>query len=246
MVSERIDETRALFNPATRNEVRQRMRRRLQEEPGLLAPPLPSAPAPGTTKTRGGTPSPMPSDPLTAHVPVVREAAAARVEIRRLLDALPKNDRAMLPDVNASADALVTRIEQLAAAQDELERADVPEMSDAIEHEITALEAEANPLDEEGSERRIRRLAQLRRQRISLRDVRVRRQHTTQQLARCVSAIHTMRMDLARLAAGTGDRSYASVTQIAEQAMQLGGEVDAVLYAHDELTRLFTPQSGRT
>jgi hypothetical protein len=59
-----------------------------------------------------------------------------------------------------------------------------------------------------------------------------------QKLDRCVSAMQSMRMDLIRLRAGS--RTYESVTQIAEQAMRLGSEVDAVLYANDEVERVLS------
>jgi hypothetical protein len=110
-------------------------------------------------------------------------------------------------------------------------------MGEAIEKEIRELEAEANPFEEERSERRIRRLAQLRRQRISFRDVQERREQAVANLNRCMTAMRSMRLDLIRLR--TGGRSYESITLIAAQAMQLGQEVDAVLYANDELARLF-------
>ena len=166
----------------------------------------------------------------------MQDAARARADIHRLVASLPKDDREMLPDVLGSADALFNRIEILAATIGDLDRANVPGMGDAIEREVTELEAEANPLDEELSEWRVRRLAQLRRQRVSLRDLQKRREDASQKLARCVSAMQSMRLDLNRLGTGV-TRSYESVTQIAEQAMQLGKEVDAVLYAQDEIAR---------
>lgn len=167
---------------------------------------------------------------------VVQEAAAACADIHRIMDSLPDSDRNLIPDVGSSADSLYGRIEQLAASINDLDRANVPGMEDAIEREITELEDEANPLDEEASERRVRRLAQLRRKRISLRDMLKRRELAAQKLNRCVSSMQQMRMDLGRLSTGT--RSYESVTQVAEQAMQLGREVDAVLYAQDEMARV--------
>jgi serine/threonine-protein kinase len=247
MVTETFDDTKALFDPTQRGPALERMRARRRSAPGLFTPnALPEA---ANAPRRPQVPRPTSitglHTPLTAELaagsPVVRDAAATRNDVHRLMNELSPNDRALLPDVSASADALLGRIEVLAATLDELQRADVPGMGDAIEREITQLESEANPLDEERSERRVRRLAQLRRQRISLRDIKARHGVAEEKLNRCVSAMQSMRMDLIRLRAGS--RAYDSVTQIAEQAMQLGSEVDAVLYANDEIARVLSKKS---
>lgn len=264
LVNEVIDDARAFSDPEKRAIARERLRTRTREGhgpgtglglappdlgPGLgLAPPSrlptdignPYTQRPAAERSVTGFAPPV-SPEVATQYSVVQEAAAARGDIHRLMDALPKEDRKELPDVVASADALYSRIELLAATIHDLDRADVPGMGDAIEQEIGELEAEANPLDEDASERRVHRLAQLRRQRISLRDLKERRRTASQRLSRCVSAMQSMRLDLNRLATGTP--SHQSVTQIAEQAMQLGSEVDAVLYAQDEISRTLQRRS---
>jgi Mg2+ and Co2+ transporter CorA len=117
-----------------------------------------------------------------------------------------------------------------------MDRANVPGLGDAIEREIDELESQANPLDEDASEDRVKRLVQLRRQRVSLREMRNRRTAADTKLKRAISAMRQLRMDVGRLSTGT--RSYESVTQVAEQAVQIGHEVDAVLYAQDEMARV--------
>ena len=133
------------------------------------------------------------------------------------------------------------RIEQLAVAIDNMDRASVPGLGDAIEREIGELESEANPLDEDASEGRVRRLVQLRRERVSLREMHKRRTAANEKLNRAISAMRQLRMDVGRLSTGT--RSYESVTQVAEQAVQIGHEVDAVLYAQDEMARVLRRDS---
>lgn len=236
LVNEVIDDARAFSDPEKREIARERLRTRMREGRGLAGTPsfdrLPAMPR----NQRSVTGYEPPVDVAVAsRYAVVRDAGSSRADIVRMMDALSKDDRKQLPDVIASADALYARIELLTATIHDLERADVPGMSDAIEGEVRQLEAEANPLDEEASERRVRRLAQLRRQRISLRDLHKRRDAASDKLNRCVSAMQTMRLDLSRLATGT--RSYSSVTEVSEQALQLGREVDAVLYAQDEIAR---------
>jgi len=237
VVGETIDNTRAMFDPQKRGAARERMRERLRQQSGLMAlpSPIPSDPGRGRVPVVTGIQQPIAIGDA-ANLPTVQEASVARAEIHRVMHALPEADRTMLPDVAASADQLYARIEVLASRVDELTRADVPGMGEAIEREIAQLESEANPLDEERSERRVRRLAQLRRQRVSLRDLRTRRETAEQKLDRCLTAMRSMRLDLLRLS--TGSRSYESVTILAEQARQLGGEVDAVLYAQDEIARV--------
>ncbi|MGI8766967.1 MAG: protein kinase domain-containing protein [Gemmatimonadaceae bacterium] len=236
VVNEKIDDARALFDVQKREASRERLRARMRDGRGLaMSPPLMES-LPAGSPARGVTGFDAPVSPeVAASYPVVQEAAAARSDIHRMMDALPSDDRKQLPDVVASADALYGRIELLVATMHDLDRANVPGLGEATEREVNELEAEANPLDEDASERRALRLAQLRRQRISLRDLRSRRDLAAQKLARCVTAMQSMRLDLSRLATGT--RSYQSVTQVAEQAMQLGREVDAVLYAQDEIAR---------
>jgi serine/threonine protein kinase len=233
VVGETFDSTRAIFDPERRPLVRERIRARLQQQPGLLAPTIPPVPTTAEHSALITTDAAAPS-------PSLQEAASARADIHRLIAALPASDRDMIPDVAPSADALYARIEILAATADDLGRADHPGMREAIDHEITHLEAEANPLDEAGSDRRVRRLSQLRRQRISLRDLQARRELTSNKFDRCMTAMRSMRLDLLRLSTGRAGetRSYESVTHLAHQALQLGQDVDTALYAHDEIARV--------
>lgn len=262
VVNEKIEDVSAFFDANKRAQSRERLRARMRAGRPLGLAPMPTVALPApvmppgmptpfasrTSARQGGAIAPASNMAATgfeppvarevaSQFPVVQEAATARADIHRIVAALPKDEREMLPDVISSADTLYQRIEVLAATVSDLDRANVPGMGEAIEREVTELEAEANPLDEERSEWRVRRLAQLRRQRVSLRDLQKRRELAQQKLSRCLSAMHSMRMDLNRLGLGGGTRGYESVTQIAEQAMQLGREVDAVLYAQDEIAR---------
>jgi serine/threonine-protein kinase len=236
VVNERIDDARALFDPQKREIARERLRARLRDGTGLTSfSPVPESssgpPIPGLTGFDHGI-----SPDVMARFPAVQEAASARADIQRMMDILPESERRLVPDVASSADSLYVRIEQLASAIDNMDRANVPGMGEAIEREINELESEANPLDEEASEGRVRRLVQLRRQRVSLREMRNRRTAADAKLNRAISAMRQLRMDVGRLSTGT--RSYDSVTQVAEQAVQIGHEVDAVLYAQDEMARV--------
>ncbi|MEO7217585.1 MAG: serine/threonine-protein kinase [Gemmatimonadaceae bacterium] len=236
VVNERIDDARALFDPQKREQSRERLRARLRDGSGLTSfSPMPGSVQGAATQGLTGFDHPISAD-VVARFPAVQEAAVARADIQRMMNVLPDDERRLVPDVSSSADSLYVRIEQLATAIDNMDRANVPGMGDAIEREINQLEAEANPLDEEASEGRVRRLVQLRRQRVSLREMQTRRSAADEKLGRAISAMRQLRMDVGRLSTGT--RSYESVTQVAEQAVAIGKEVDAVLYAQDELARV--------
>lgn len=241
VVNERIDDARALFDPQKREVARERLRARMRDGGGLTNfSPMPASLSAGPMQGLTGFDHAIAPE-VAARFPAVQEAAGARADIQRMMNALPDEERRLVPDVASSADSLYVRIEQLAAAIDNMDRANVPGMGDAIEREINELEAEANPLEEEASEGRVRRLVQLRRQRVSLREMRNRRTAANDKLNRAISAMRQLRMDVGRLSTGT--RSYESVTQVAEQAVQIGQEVDAVLYAQDEMARVLRRDS---
>jgi serine/threonine-protein kinase len=241
VVNERIDDARALFDPQKREIARERLRARMRDGTGLTN----FSPMPGNVQgaaMQGLTGFDHPVSPeVVARFPAVQEAALARSDIQRMISVMPDEERRLVPDVSSSADSLYVRIEQLATAINNMDRANVPGMGEAIESEINQLEGEANPLDEEASEGRVRRLVQLRRQRVSLREMQTRRAAADEKLGRAVSAMRQLRMDVGRLSTGT--RSYESVTQVAEQAVAIGREVDAVLYAQDEMSKVLRRDS---
>ena len=241
VVNERIDDARALFDPQKREVARERLRARMRDGSGLTSfSPMSSDLASGSMQGMTGFHSTISAD-VVERFPIVQEAAVARADIQRMMNGLSDEERKLVPDVASSADSLYVRIEQLVSAIDNMDRANVPGMGDAIEREISELEAEANPLEEEASEGRVRRLVQLRRQRVSLREMRNRRAAADNKLNRAISAMRQLRMDVGRLSTGT--RSYESVTQVAEQAVAIGKEVDAVLYAQDEMARVLRRDS---
>ena len=240
VVNERIDDARALFDPQKRDLARERLRARMRDGSGLtnFSPPTGSH----AIQIQGATGFTTAISPdIAVRFPALAEAANAHADIQRMMNALPDEERRLVPDVASSAESLYVRIEQLAAAIDNMDRANVPGMGDAIEREINELESEANPLDEDASEGRVRRLVQLRRQRVSLREMQNRRAAAADKLSRAITAMRQLRMDVGRLSTGT--RSYDSVTQVAEQAVKIGQEVDAVLYAQDEMARVLRRDS---
>jgi serine/threonine protein kinase len=176
-----------------------------------------------------------------AHGDKVRAAASDRDEIVRLVSSLPDRERERVQDVVRSANLLQERIHALALALADLERSNVSGGVDALESEITNLEGQANPL-EAGSEERVRRLAFLKRQRRSVKDVGERRNAVAAKLETCSIALRNMKLDVLRLRAGS--QTHQHVTSLALEAVSLAQSVDSALYVADEMARV-TDRSGR-
>jgi serine/threonine-protein kinase len=185
--------------------------------------------------------APARDDELGAYLPLVRGARADREEIGRLLSTLPNEDRKRIPDVANTAVDLVRKLETIAKDLVRLEATLSPELLARAEQEIAALEAEANPLDTSRSEARVRRLAQLRRERRALVDGQAKLESRRGQLESCRLALENVRLDLVRLR--TGNSSVQSVTLVAEQAMQMARDVDIAVQAVNEVRDLTSPRS---
>ena len=187
------------------------------------------------------TVAPARDDELGTYLPLVRGARADREEIGRLLSTLPNEDRKRIPDVANTAVDLVRKLETIAKDLVRLEATLSPELLARAEQEIAALEAEANPLDTSRSEARVRRLAQLRRERRALVDGQAKLESRRGQLESCRLALENVRLDLVRLR--TGNSSVQSVTLVAEQAMQMARDVDIAVQAVNEVRDLTSPRS---
>jgi serine/threonine-protein kinase len=234
VVAEQADSVGAIFDAEKREKLRERARRArvTGERHALALPPVPSP------RPIGGPPNhPAHASAFGAQADAVRQALADRDEIDRLLSTMPKSERDRLPDVLPSANALAGKVQALAATVAELDRNSTAGALGPLEQEIAKLEAAANPLDRAASEERVKRLAYLKRQRRSLRDMARRRDEAASNLEECRLLLQNMRLDLVRLRTGAGG-SYIQVTTVAERAMALAREVDAVVYAADEVRRI--------
>ena len=180
-----------------------------------------------------------------AHTQTVRAAEEQRGEILRLVASLPASDQAQVTGVVPAAEALYQRIQQLAAAIYELDRTDTPGAVEQVDRQINELEAAANPLDVRGSEDRVRRLALLKRQRRALADATRRREEASRKLESCTLALQNMRFDVLRLRAGNVSSAMENLTTLTDRARALAEDVDAAVYAADELKKLGVRDSGR-
>jgi serine/threonine-protein kinase len=229
VVAQTADDASAIFDAEKRARVRERIRQnRLRVTQGAGGVPTPLSPVSPVAPAAGQQPY------IGPHADAIREANAARDEIVRLVNTMPKAQREQLPELVPSAAALAEKIQGLASTVAELDRNLAPGAGEVVEEEIARLEAAANPLDRAASEERVKRLAYLKRQRRALVDMMRRRDAASSKLESCRLALQNMRIDLVRLRTGAGS-SVGQVTTVAERAMALAREVDAMVYAQDEV-----------
>jgi serine/threonine-protein kinase len=173
----------------------------------------------------------------------IRRAEADRSEVLRLLERMPSAERSRIPDVGRSADALAEKVKYLAIALSDLERSASSSGADSIEAEISRLESAANPLDESGSDERVKRLAFLKRQRRAVADIVARRDAVAAKLETCVVALQNIKLDLIRLNAGSQTPQH--ITSLAMDALNLADSVDSALYVADEMRNTGTRTASR-
>lgn len=221
VLSETLDDFRALFDREKRAEVRARWRAS-RGKPGLMTPPVPGALAAprGLTDAElsviGGT-----------RAEVVRRAAMDRDEVAQLVASMPDREKKQLKDVTETARALADKVRAAALALADLDRATVSGGVGSLDREIARLEAQANPLDRDASEARVRRLATLKRDRRGAAERQRRRDELQAKLESCTLALQNLRFDVLRLK--TGASSTANVTLLAERAMALSRDMEDII-----------------
>ncbi len=234
VMSERLEDVQAMWNPAKRARVRERQRLQLGK-PGLFEPA-------GESQQRAITSRESAALASGPHAGVARQAITDRDEIARLIAQMPTKERDRVREVPNAAERLSQSILEVAAALGDLDRASDGRSLQALEKEITLLESQANPLDRNASEERVRRLATLKRQRRTLAQLDGRRDELVGKLDTLAVALQNMKLDVLRLS--TGARSWQQVTSVAEQALALAKDVDNAVYVADELNRLNPRTSG--
>jgi serine/threonine-protein kinase len=149
--------------------------------------------------------------------------------IVRLVDRLPESDRAMLPDVVPTVNALFERASELARMLQQMEGNVDHEAMGSLDTRIAALEQETeNP-------ERDRRLDLLRRQRESLAELLGRRGKVEAQFESCVLAVQNVRFDLLRLRSAGVQEVLGDLTSATQAARAMRIDVEAALDAAGEI-----------
>ncbi len=163
----------------------------------------------------------------------VRSAVDDRITIRDASSKLTDADKAMVPDVEPTADALLERIGALASGLERLQR-DLP--SDGLsqlEHRITVVSAEP-----EHAPDRDRRLSLLTRQRDSLAELVARRDTMQRQLESASLAMRSLRFDMVKLRTMGIGAAIGDVTSATQEARALSRDIGHAVDAADEMRRL--------
>ncbi|MFL5612798.1 MAG: serine/threonine-protein kinase [Gemmatimonadaceae bacterium] len=240
VIDEGVRGVRSIFDSKQRNRLREERRaRKIARRSGRSTSERPIA-STGNSVSRVGR-IPQGSGRNTD---LIAQAAHDRDEIARILDTLPPAERNRLSDVLRSSVALYEKIEALALSLSAIERSLAPGAQESVEAEIERLEGAANPLEGAASDERVRRLAQLRRQRRAMADLIKRRNEAAEKLETCALALQNMRLDMVRLRAGA--QTHENVTTLAVNAMSLAESVDSALYVADEMSRLGRRSSARS
>jgi serine/threonine-protein kinase len=225
---------RALFDRKQRQALREQRRARLIATRGRAAL------SPGSSSVGSASDVALVAG---AYADRVHRAESDRAEVLRLLQRMPAAERSHIPDVSRSADALAEKVKSLAVALAEMDRSGASSGATAIEAEITRLENAANPLDERGSDERVRKLAKLKRERRAYADGSSRREAIAAKLETCLVALQNIKLDLIRLSAGSQTPQH--VTTLAMDALNLADSVDAALYVGDEQRAAGARSAGR-
>ena len=243
VAAESIDDARALFDETRREKVRARARARASS--GLFddrAPVLsagaqrtmPRSPLPGESNP----PPPLPAD-NSPYGSVLSSVRMDRDEIYRQMQTMTKEEREQIPDVQESADAIYRKAMQVASALAELDLRDTRDTPESIEKEIDKLEAQANPLDYNASEERVRRLAHLKRQRRVIADLTKRKTEAETKLEHCRQLLRSMRLELLRYrSAGMGAAATNGLTMVTQQAQTVVREMGYLSDAAAEVNAL--------
>jgi eukaryotic-like serine/threonine-protein kinase len=241
VAAETIDDARALFDETKREQVRARARARASA--GLF-----NDRAPAVTSGRGTMPrSPLPGESnnppmLPADNSPYGSALASvrtdRDEIYRQVQAMSKDEKEQIPDVQQSADAIYRKAMQVAGVLAELDLRDTRDTPESIEKEITSLESQANPLDYRASEERVRRLAHLKRQRRVIADLTKRRTDAETKLEHCRQLLRSMRLELLRYRSAGMSGASNGLTMVTQQAQSVVKEMGYLSDAAAEVNAL--------
>ena len=190
----------------------------------------PKLPGPKAESAAEAVLNSVPRDVLEGpHGEVVRETYAARAQIKSLLLRLPQTEKALLPEIMPTVEALTERVRTLAIA---LHALDTDASPDALVR-LQARIADAEALPEDAPERN-RRLDLLRRQLSTLTDLAERRTALQQQQEHAVLVLGTMKLDLMRLRSSGVESRLSDQGPLTEEMRALARDVQRVAEAVDE------------
>jgi eukaryotic-like serine/threonine-protein kinase len=178
------------------------------------------------------------TDEFGRQVEPIQQARSDRKAILRIVDRLPKSERKLLPDVVATADALLGRAEELARTLHAMSGTVDEGALARLEEKIDATKRQAESAERE------RQVGLLARQRQALTDLLTRRQLVADQLESCVLAMQNVRFDLLRLRSAGVAVALDDLTRATQQARALSRDVDHAIAAAGEVRAALGEQTG--
>jgi serine/threonine-protein kinase len=244
VAAETIDDARALFDESRREKVRARARAR--GTAGMFEERTSSGALSSGTGTGRMPRSPLPGEKAPLALPAdnspygsaLQSVRMDRDEIHRQLQAMSKDERAQIPDVAESADAIYRKAMLVGSTLAELDLRDNRDTPESIEREIGKLESEANPLDYRASEERVRRLAHLKRQRRVVADLAKKRTEAETKLEHCRQLLRSMRLELLRYRSQGMAGASNGLTMVTQQAQVVVKEMGYLSDAAAEVNAL--------
>jgi hypothetical protein len=189
------------------------------------------APPPATTEQR--LEKLVPREILDgSHGVVIRRAADDHAAILEVAGNLSKADRAVVPDLEATVNALLERVAHLAQMLHRLDQSVDPRLVAELDARIAAAGNEHE--SPEGQ----RRLALLRRQRATLEELVQRRGALARQLESAGLALGNLRLDLIKLRSSGLQSALSDVTSATQEVRALSRDIDAMLDAVAEVKGL--------
>jgi len=163
---------------------------------------------------------------------LIRRAAADRAAIAEIVGKMSKDDRALVPDIKPTADALLERVVSLARAVHNMESdVDTAQLAE-LNARIASLRGDSDTPEEE------RRVALLHHQRDTLDELARRRTAMIKQMESAGLTLGNLRLDLIRLRSAGVGASIREVSSATQQARALSNEIDTFLAAAEELREL--------
>lgn len=154
----------------------------------------------------------------------LRQAADDGAFIIETVRTLPRADRALLPDVTPTVNALIGRASGLASAIGRLDEVIDPLAPEQLARRIAAMEEETPSPDRE------RHLVLLRRQRVAVDEMLAHRATLAHQLESACLTLGTLRLDVIRLRS-SGLSAIADVSTATQEARALSRDIGALLEA---------------
>ena len=168
----------------------------------------------------------------STHGAAIRRAAEERATILDVVKKLSKADRALLPDVVPTVNALVERVAHLATTLHRIDSEFDPELAGVLESRIAEAERRENSTDE------LRQVALLRRQRISMEHLGRQRVALARQLENAGLALQNLRIDVQKLRTSGLEAGLSDVTSATQEARALSHDIGVALEAVEEVKEM--------